>query len=88
MSTMLPEPLLQEHRKQAMELSAAARANLTTRVRSTDELRELGLMLGLIEVDSEGSSSRPVPGISMSAMLPSMVLTGARTRPRSEMGCR
>ncbi|MFC8125524.1 hypothetical protein [Streptomyces sp. NPDC057302] len=55
MSTMLPEPLLQEHRKRAIELSAAARANLTTYVRSADERRELGLMLGLIEVDSEGS---------------------------------
>lgn len=55
MSTMLPEPLPQEHRKRAMELSAAARVNLTTHVRSTDELRELGLMLGLIEVDPAGS---------------------------------
>ncbi|MFI8091511.1 hypothetical protein ACIF9R_24855 [Streptomyces sp. NPDC086080] len=55
MSIMLPEPLLQKHRKRAMELSAAARANLTTHVRSTDELRELGLMLGLIEVDPAGS---------------------------------
>ncbi|GAA0346206.1 MULTISPECIES: hypothetical protein [Streptomyces] len=55
MSTMLPKPLLQEHRKRAMELSAAARTNLTAHVRSTDELRELGLMLGLIEVDPAGS---------------------------------
>ncbi|MEV0443577.1 hypothetical protein AB0I84_36105 [Streptomyces spectabilis] len=55
MSTVLPEPLLQEHRKRAMELSAAARANLTTHARSTDELRDLSLMLGLIEVDSAGS---------------------------------
>jgi len=61
MSTMLPEPLLQEHRKRAMELSAAARANLTTHVRSTDELRELGLMLGLIEVDSAGSLVKACP---------------------------
>lgn len=38
-----------------MELSFAARANLTTHVRSTDELRELGLMLGLMEVDPGGS---------------------------------
>ena len=55
MSTKLPEPLLQEHRKRAMELSAAARANLATHVRSTDELREPGLMLGLVEVDPAGS---------------------------------
>ncbi|WP_434598335.1 hypothetical protein [Streptomyces sp. A5-4] len=55
MSTMLPEPLRQEHRKRAMELSAAARAILATHVRSTDELRELGLMLGLIEIDPTGS---------------------------------
>ncbi|MFF8918076.1 hypothetical protein ACF08M_33420 [Streptomyces sp. NPDC015032] len=55
MSTMLPEPLLQEQRKRAQELSAAARANLTAHVRSTDELRVLGLMLGLIEVDPAGS---------------------------------
>ena len=48
MSPMLPEPLLQEHRKRALALSAAARANLTTHVRSTDEFRELGLMLGLV----------------------------------------
>ncbi|WP_371793112.1 hypothetical protein OG285_32805 [Streptomyces sp. NBC_01471] len=55
MSTMLPEPVLQEQRKRAQELAAAARANLATHVRSTDELRELGLMLGLIEVDPTGS---------------------------------
>ncbi|MER6520083.1 hypothetical protein ABT246_24915 [Streptomyces sp. NPDC001553] len=55
MSAMLPEALLHEHRRQAMKLSAAARANLTTRAGSADELRELGLMLGLIEVDPSGS---------------------------------
>ncbi|MGW0901808.1 hypothetical protein ACWD0G_33465 [Streptomyces goshikiensis] len=61
MSAMLPEPLLQQYRKRAMELSAAARVNLTTHVRSTGELRELGLMLGLIEVDPAGSLVRACP---------------------------
>ncbi|MFE7119978.1 hypothetical protein ACFU99_31610 [Streptomyces sp. NPDC057654] len=55
MSTTLPEPLLQEQRKRARELAAAARATLTAHVRSTDELRELGLMLGLVEADPAGS---------------------------------
>ncbi|MEW1629683.1 hypothetical protein AB0387_20135 [Streptomyces sp. NPDC089173] len=55
MPAMLPEPQLREHRARAMELSAAARANLTTNARSTGELRELGLMLGLIGVDRAGS---------------------------------
>ncbi|MGW0881362.1 hypothetical protein [Streptomyces sp. NPDC002671] len=55
MFTKLPELQLLELRKRTTDLSAAARANLTTHVRSTDELRELGLKLGLIEVDPAGS---------------------------------
>ncbi|MGW6600488.1 hypothetical protein [Streptomyces sp. NPDC055036] len=55
MSTMLPQHQLQEQQKRVVELAGTARANLTAHARSTDEFRELGLMLGLIEVDPTGS---------------------------------
>jgi hypothetical protein len=54
MFTMLPEPELLELRKRVTELSTMARENLTAHVRSADELSELGLMLGLLEVDPTG----------------------------------
>lgn len=55
MYAMVPQYELQEQQKRVVELADRARANLTAHARSTDELRELGLMLGLIEVDSAGS---------------------------------
>ncbi|MFD4948896.1 hypothetical protein ACFWNT_41930 [Streptomyces sp. NPDC058409] len=59
MSTMVPQHQhqhqLQEQQKRVEELADTARANLTAHARSTDELRELGLMLGLIEADPTGS---------------------------------
>ncbi|MFE4335419.1 hypothetical protein ACFRQM_40240 [Streptomyces sp. NPDC056831] len=54
MSTMVPQHQLQEQQKRVEELADTARANLTVHARSTDELRELGLMLGL-EIDPTGS---------------------------------
>ncbi|WP_326742871.1 hypothetical protein [Streptomyces sp. NBC_01768] len=55
MSTRVPQRELKEQQKRVVELADTARANLTAHARSTDELRELGLMLGLIEVGPTGS---------------------------------
>ncbi|MFF3697324.1 hypothetical protein [Streptomyces sp. NPDC002221] len=55
MFRVLPESQILEQRKRAADLSDMARGNLAANVRNAAELRELGLMLGLIDLDQTGS---------------------------------
>ncbi|MFC9756709.1 hypothetical protein [Streptomyces sp. NPDC056921] len=55
MYTTVPRRELKAQQKRVVALADTARANLAAHARSAGELRELGLMLGLMEVGSTGA---------------------------------
>lgn len=51
----------QEIRDRMTSIAATARSNLTAHVHDADDLRDLGLMLGLLGHDRDGSLVRTTP---------------------------
>lgn len=59
---MFATPVMTEAgRRRALELSDAARMNLTAHADDSNQLRELGLMLGLFDVADDGATCAACP---------------------------